>query len=96
MDPENEEPLISQDLFDATQLALEEVLDMIEQDEESMEFFMINKGFSKELEGTLLSNKQHLKLIEKGLNGKKFKLQKIMTGSKDGFKKEKFNQLCVN
>jgi hypothetical protein len=60
---------------------------MIEQDEESKELFMNNKGCLKELEGTLLSNKQHLKLIEEGLNGKKFKLQKIMTGSKDGFKK---------
>ena len=97
MEPENEEPLRSQDFLDVTKQAMEEVKDLIEQDEESKkELFMIKKDFSKELEGTLLSNKAHLKLIEDGLNGKKFYLQKIMTGSKDGFTVDKFNELCLN
>ena len=97
MVPENEEPLRSQDFLDVTKQAMEEVKDLIEQDEESKkELFMIKKDFSKELEGTLLSNKAHLKLIEDGLNGKKFYLQKIMTGSKDGFTIDKFNELCVD
>ena len=57
---------------------------------------MIKDHLSKECKGTLIQTKNHYKLIQKGLNGRKFKLEKIMTGSKDGFSSEKFNELCVN
>lgn len=83
--PENEEALRSHDFQETTKEALGEVQDLIEQEEESQELFMIKQCLAKELKGTLIQNKKHYQLIKKGLNGRKFKLQKIMTGSKDGF-----------
>jgi hypothetical protein len=47
--PENEEPLRSQEFLETTKLALEEVQNMIEQEEESKELFMIKESFLKEL-----------------------------------------------
>ena len=48
----------------------------------------------KESGSALMNRMEDIALMEKGFGGKKFRLERIMVGSQDGFTAQKFHQKC--